>query len=288
MMMKPVRLYDRPEAFAEMVVRQVKSSINVHIVQKEEDPLLLEINVGSEEEKEMAQVSLHSTFLTYIRSGDLNTAVDYLNGIIHCSTELQNKAALEPIDPACLYPALRDSLFVKEAARGMELLTEEILPGLHVVYLELKQGYSKMINRSLLESQPRWTEERIRRVAYRNLKSEGWTPPNLSLPSPFRQSCTVDVFLDNPFPSECQLLVPELYEGHIPGCCVFAFPNRRTTLLMRSEERMETASEALRLVQKSRFNDVVRRSYRLMPHPVSERIYFSRKGKVVQLEIKQP
>lgn len=286
--MQQVRLYDSPEAFTEMIIRQIKSCMNVRISQKEGDPLFLEIDIGSEQESEMTQVSLHSTFVTYMRTGDLNGAVEYLNGIIHCSTELQNKAALESIDPACLYPALRDSLFVKEAARGMDLLAEEILPGLHVVYLELKQGYSKMINKSLLESQPRWTAERIRRVAYRNLKSEGWTPPNLSLPSPFRQSCTVDVFLDNPFPSECQLLVPELYEGHIPGCCVIAFPNRRTTLLMRSEERMETASEALRLVQKSRFNDVVRRSYRLMPHPVSERIYFSRKGKVVQLEMKQP
>jgi hypothetical protein len=47
---------------------------------------------------------------------------------------------------------------------------------------------------------------------------------------------------------------------------------------------METISQALRLVDKSRFRDVVKRSCRLLPNPVSEEIYWISNGEAKLLE----
>src|SRR5690606_32968140 len=154
---------------------------------------------------ERAQISLHNTYVTYMRTGDLNAAIDYLNGAIRVSLDLRDRLEeVAKLDPAYFYPALRDSRYVEEAGLASGMLGDDGLTGLKVVYLDIKDSYSKVIGKALLARQPHLTEARVRRAAYRNLKSEGWMPPKLTLQSPFRESCRIEVYTDNPYPIECQ------------------------------------------------------------------------------------
>ena len=277
--MMSARVYESPQDFAEMMAQQLRSSLQLEVCPHADDPLLLDIVFGEPKKDERAQVSLHNTFVTYMRTGDLNAAIDYLNATIRVSRDMKNRLQeVVKLDPAYIYPALRDSQYVEEAGAASGMLGDEILPGLKVVYLEIKSSYSKVIGRALLEQHPRLTEERVRRLAYRNLKSEGWTPPKVTLASPYRETCYVEAYMDNDHPVECQFLQPELAREHLPPNFLIAFPNRKYTLLMRSEERMDTLQKAVWLSRKARFDDAVRRNHRLMPDPVSDRIYWAHDG----------
>jgi len=284
-MMRSVRLYDNPEHFAEMMMRQLSESLNVVVRQREGEPLLLDVELNPDDPNETAQISLHNTYRTYRVGGDLNAAVDYLNNIVRTSNYLRSKKGdVRKLDSAYIFPAIRDERYVDEAGIDSPFLSEAYLPGLRVIFLEIKDGCSKIVNRSVLESNPRLTEEKVRRLAYRNLRAAGWQPSRLSLESPFRKSCIVEVFLDNPHPIECQFLLPELSISHMPDNCVIAYTNRKCTMLMHSRERMETMAQARRLVDRSRFREVVKRSYYLMPSPVSLQLYWINNGKAELLE----
>ncbi|MCD9020241.1 DUF1444 family protein [Cohnella silvisoli] len=283
-MMRPVRLYDELVQFAEMMMRHLSESMDVTVRQKEEEPLLLEISLKPNNPEEKVQVSLHNTFRTYMAGGDLNAAVDYLNSIIRCSQLVRTKSDVAKLDPAYIFPAIRDERYVKEAAENSPFLSEEYLPGLRVIYIEIKDSCSKIVNEAILSHNPRLTVERVKRLAYRNLRSAGWQPSRLSLQSPFHKSCYVEVFMDNSHPVECQFLLPDMASRNLPRNCVIAYTNRKNALMMRSEERMETIAQALRLVEKSRFRDVVKRSCNLLPSPVSERIYWISNGEARLLE----
>jgi hypothetical protein len=91
-----------------------------------------------------------------------------------------------------------------------------------------------IVTKSMLEANPALTEEKVKRIGYRNLRAEGWSKPKLVLKSPTRTTCTVDVFTDNPFPLECQFLNSDWIREHMPENFLIAFPNRKQTLVMRS------------------------------------------------------
>jgi hypothetical protein len=281
--MRPVRLYDEPEQFAEMMMRHLSESMDVFVQQKEE-PLLLEISLEPNNPEEKLQVSLHNTFRTYMAGGDLNAAIDYLNSIIRCSQLVRKKSEVTKLDPAYIFPAIRDERYVVEAGRDSPFVSEAYLPGLRVIFIEIKNSSSKIVNEAILSHNPRLTEEKVKRLAYRNLRSAGWQPSRLSLQCPSNKSCYVEVFMDNSHPVECQFLLPEMAARNLPGNCVIAYTNRKTALMMHSKAQMETISQALRLVDKSRFRDVVKRSCRLLPNPVSEEIYWISNGEAKLLE----
>lgn len=275
-----VRLYDKPRDFAEMMARHLRSVLQLAVHSQEDEPLLLEVVFDESGDNERAQISLHNTYVTYMRTGDLNAAVDYLNATIRVSLDMRDRMQeVAKLDPAFIYPAIRDSRYVDEAGRASGMLGDDILPGLKVVYLEIKDSYSKVISKASLEQHPRLTEERVRRVAGRNLRSEGWMPPKVTLQSPYRKSCHIEAYFDNPYPVECQFLQPDWVKRHLPPDFLIAFPNRKYTLLMRSDERMDTSEKAARLVKGARFDEAVRRNHRLMPDPVCERIYWAHEGR---------
>lgn len=283
--MIPVRLYDKPQDFAEMMAQHLRSVLQLAVHSQAEEPLLLEVVFDESRKDERAQISLHNTYTTYMRTGDLNAAVDYLNATIRVSLEVRDRMQeVARLDPAFIYPAIRDSRYVEEAGQASGMLGDDSLPGLKVVYLEIKDSYSKVIGKALLSQHPRLTEERVRRVAYRNLKSEGWMPPKILLQSPYRESCYVEAYMDNPYPVECQFLRPDWVKRHLPSDFLIAFPNRKYTLLMRSDERMDTLERAACLARRARFDDVVWRNHRLLPDPVSDRIYWAQEGRFVPLK----
>lgn len=276
--MKQARLYDTPEQFAGMMMRHLSEALKARACQAEDEPLLLKVSFIGKDEGE-SRISLHNAYQTYINTGDLNQAIDHLNGIISSTNACQSEKTMMEIDLSCIYPALRDTRYVEEAGREMKFITEQSIPGLNIVYLELKRGFSKIINYPLLNNHHKLTEERVKRIAYRNLRSEGWTSPSMSLPSPSRKSCVFDVYIDNPFPIECQFLNHDLSKANTPDNYLIAFTNRATTLAMRSTEKMDTAKLALHLAKQAQFNEIVRRSYLVMPHSVSDHIYWSNNGK---------
>ena len=277
--MKAAQLYETPEEFTEMMVRQLEDSLQASIRQQEGEVLQLEIRLSADNPKTTIQVSLHDAYRLYQVGGDLNAAVDYLNEIVRNSLYVSGKDDLPRLDPDYIYPAIREERYVTEAGRGAGFVSDEYLPGLRRIYLEIKDGCTKIVTKPLLTSSPGLTEAEVRPLALRNLRKGGWQPPSLSLPSPLRPSCTVDTYLDPPFPMECQFLQPELAMGRMPSHCVIAFTNRQCTLVMRSKEPMDTAQRAWKLVCESGFAEVVRRSYRFMPFSVSDRLYWTNQGK---------
>ncbi len=283
--MRAARLYDTPEEFAVMVKGHLDNERGMRATLREDEPLLLDVRL-SDDPDDIAQVSLHNTYRTYKAGGDLNTVIDQLNSILNVSNLIQEKGGeeLQKLDPTYIYPAIRDERYVTEAGRSNPFISDAYLPGLRVIFIEIKDSFSKIVTESSLESNPRLTAERVKRIAYRNLRSADWVYPKLELTSPFRSTCTIDAYTDNPHPIECQFLLPQMAAAHLPANCVIAYTNRKYALLMRSTERMDTAEQVVRLVEKSRFKEVVKRSFHLLPNPVSMRMYWVRNGQAEWLE----
>jgi len=270
--MHAVRLYDSPEQFAEMMVRQITEGMGVVVRQQENEPLLLKISLDPNDPADHSQVSLHNAYHTYRAGGDLNVAMDQLNGILSAMRMTSKKEEFFKLDAAYIFPAIREERYVEEA--GHDILSEPYLPGLRVIFIEIKDECSKIVNESMLNHNPGLTADKAKRIAYQNLRRSGWQYPRLRLQCPTRNSCTVDVFMENPHPIECQFLLPEISTKRMPANCVIAFSNRQVALMLRSTERMVTEQQVLRLVEKSKFREVVKRSYHLMPNPVSEQLFW--------------
>ncbi|MBO9606389.1 MAG: hypothetical protein J7639_10580 [Paenibacillaceae bacterium] len=277
--MKAVRLYNTPEEFAEMMVQHLKESLKMSVRRKTEDPLLLEIGIDPNKPDHQVRVSLHDTYRLYRTSGDLNVTIDYLNDVVRTSRYMSGLEEGYQIDPAYLYPAIRDTRYVEEAGEEMPFVSDDYLPGLRQIYLEIKGGCSKIVTHSLLAANPHLTEAEVKRQAYRNLQKGGWQSPRLRLRSPLRSTCTVDVYLEPPFPMECQFLLAELVKNRMPSHYVIAFPNRQCTLVLRSKEPMETMLQAAELVRESGFDSIVHRNVHLYPYPVSGNMFLVRHGK---------
>lgn len=283
-MAKVARVYETPQEFAEMIRRRLEGELGIRFQSVDGNPLLLNLMEEGSEDEVLGQISLHNTYQTYMNTGNLNAAIDYLNSIIQMIEETRDRLdeAVSHLDLVNVYPALREKAYVE--ATVSDTISEEALPGLAIVYLESKNGYSKIMNRTMLQANPRLTEEAVKQIAHDNLRTEGWTEPKLKLPNPLRKTCTVDVYTDNPIPIECQFLNSELIRTHMPNTYLIAFPNRETTLVMRTTEAMNTRKRAIELAKVSRFQDVVKQSYYTMPSPNSMNIYWYHAGKYQLLE----
>lgn len=282
--MRTARLYDTPEEFAVMMRNHINNEMGMPAIARDDEPLLIDVRLPEQSEG-YVQVSLHECYRTYKAGGDMNIVVDRLNAIMNVTNLIRAKGdGINKFDASYIYPAIRGERYVIEAGSLDPFIAEPYLPGLSVIYIEIKDGCSKIATESTLSANPRFTAERVKRLAYRNLRSAGWQFPRLELRSPFRPSCTVEAYLDNSHPVECQFLLPEMAAPHMPEHCVVAFTNRQTALLLRSTERMDTSERALRLVDKSRFKEIVKRSYHLMPSPVSMRLFWISQGQATLLE----
>lgn len=281
--MNAARLYETPAEFAEMMIGQLTEVSGIHVNAREEDPLLLDLLTDPSKPDEKSQVSLHETYRVYLNTGDMNMAIDYLNGVVKTIDYTRlGKEQMMTIDARYLYPAIRNERVVTDH-ENMELLSEPFLPGLRMVYLEIKDNVVKMVSKSMLDYNPRFTEEKIRRIAKSNLRAEGWHEPLLSLPSPTRRSCTIDIYKEYPYPIDYQFFVEEIAAMHMPECYVISYTNRRIIMTMHTSERMDTMERACELVRKSKFGEVARRSSRVMPGPVSEQVYWVHRGEAVLL-----
>lgn len=277
--MNAARLYDAPEEFAAMIMRQLEESLKARVRQREGESLSLEIEFISGKPPGKIHVNLHETYRLYRATGDLNAAVDYLNNIVRNSNYLSTADEIAKLDPAYIYPAIRDERYVEEAGSEISFISDEYLPGLRQIYLEIKGGCTKIVSQSLLKHNPGLTETEVRAQAVRNLQKGGWQQPSLSMQSPLRPSCIVDVYEANSFPLECQFLLPEWAKRRMPSHYVVAFTNRTCTVVMRSKEPMDTARQALKLVCASGFPAVVKANCNFFPYPVSDRIYWVHQGK---------
>ncbi|SFB54435.1 hypothetical protein SAMN05216312_112174 [Cohnella sp. OV330] len=273
--MKQARLYDQPEAFAEMMKRQLAESLQIDVRMTEGEPLLLEMDdkIGT------AQVSLHDTYRMYMAGGDLNAAVDYLNNIVRNSRiAAEKKDEIEKLDPFYIYPALREEAYAEALRKQAGGLSADRLPGLREMYLEIKDGLTKVITTGMLEMNPDVREEELRKIAYRNLRREGWQEPQMRLPT-LLGSCRLEVYMHDTHPAECQFLDPELNKHLGRNPYLVAFTNRKTVMVLRADEAMETLRQAQRLAEESGFRTMAKRSVALMPSPVSDRVYWVRDGK---------
>jgi|GEM_PF-2481433 len=284
-MAKVMRKYDTPRDFADRLVKKLQDSIAGVVRQEADDPLLLHI-LDDEQKGELFRISLHNAYQSYMNSGNLEVASHYVDNIIR-TTQSAHRGGYDEVmlqlDLTHVYPVLRDRAYVERA--GGDVIYDDALPGMKMIYIESNEGFSKLVNRGALEFNPGVTEERVKWAAHHNLRSEGWISPKLSLPCPHKPSCTVDVYLDNPVPIECQFLIPRRSQLHMPDHYLISFPDRKTTLVMHTVEAMDTAEKAIRLAKESRFTDVVRRTFLVMGSPNSQNIYWSHRGEFTLLNI---
>ncbi|WP_040951802.1 hypothetical protein [Gorillibacterium massiliense] len=245
-----------------------------NIKRKEKAPYLLDIQVNLRDPADKLQVSLRNMYRTYKSSEEMNMSMDDLNGIWHTAGMAQKEDKEWKPDLAYLFPAIREESYVYEAERDRELISDPFLPGLRVVFLDIQCESAKAVSRDMLRLYPELTEEKLKERAYRNLSLMGWQQPRLCLPSPTCKSCTIELFTDYRHPVECQFLMPDMAADHMPNHSVIAYINRNYVLLLRSEEKMDSMQKVLRLIEKSGFREVVKRSVHHLPNPVSDRIYW--------------
>lgn len=277
--MPKVRLYDTPQEFAAMMMRQLGESLGATIRQHDDEALLLHVRLpDSDNEHGALQISLHNAFHNYMAGGDLNAAIDYLNDIVRVSRKVGADTQLAKLDGASIFPVIRDERYAEEAVQGSAELWDPCLPGLRVIFVDINNDLVRIVSGSVLQCNPRLTAERVRRLAYRNLISAGWYEAKGSIRSPFRPSCTIDVYADNPHPIEYQFLLPQMAVARMPASYVIAFTNRKHLLVMRSDEPMETPEQALNLVRASKFSEIAKRAYHLMPYSVSDGLYWMHNG----------
>lgn len=274
-MLKQARLYANEVEFATMMRGHLKQSLRLDVESKENEPLLLEIRMERDGKPEKAEVSLHATYASYMNTGDLNMAINYLNGIIRSTVDIQLLGEeMGRVDTRDVFPALRDKDYVAAAAASMNLVTEETpFEGLSTVFLMDREGYSVLVTKEMVAHTPGLSEEALKQIAYRNMRRLGWDESGLQLPCPKRDSCWVETFISDDLPIEHQFVLPDLYKGKLPSEFLIAFPYRGAALMLRSGESMGTRKEAMALARKSVFMEVVRRSFLAMPGPNSPRIY---------------
>lgn len=275
-MVKAARLYDNAKEFSDMMRRQLIKTLNLKVNAKKDDPLLLMVHIPEHGTDEKVEISLHRAFGTYLNSGDLNGAIDYLNGTILSTLAVsdQREATLQ-VDTSRVYPALRDKEYVEQA--GVTVFDKGNMEGLCTVYLMVKDGFSVIVNSQMLNGN--LSENALKQIAHRNLYKKGWTPSSMQLPFPTAGNCQLETFFAKKgFPIDFQFVRPDLAKGKLPDTFLVAFPNRDLALMMRTEERLETKSEAMKLSKTTRFQEVVKRSHLVMPSPNSGRIYFFSRG----------
>ena len=126
--MNTVRIYEKPEQFAEMMQGQLREATGMRVQPKGDDPLLLEVWPDTSRPEEKVEISLHETYSIYLNTGDLSMAVDYLNGMVRSTLYVQqHEEKLMTIDARYLYPAVRDERYVLEN-EDMGFVSEPFLP----------------------------------------------------------------------------------------------------------------------------------------------------------------
>lgn len=234
----------------------------------------------------MFPISLHYAYQAYLNSGNFNIALHSLDDIVQkviAACQEPRDLAMAKLDMSAIFPALRDSAYVEQSYS--RAICEDALPGFKKVYLEASNGSSKIINEGILERNPGLTREWIERIAHLNLRSVGWTRPRLSIPSSTRQSCTIDVYMDNLVPVECQFLDPELTRIYLPDVYLISFPAQYTSIVMYSSEKMNTIDQAVRLAKRSGLVNIVHGSYYSTSSPNNRNIYWVYGGAVFLLKL---
>jgi hypothetical protein len=277
--MNQALMYKDPVDFARFMLTHLTERVDVASISNlGPDPLKVQIGYGSAK----GILSLHNVWQSYVRTGDLNQAIDFLNGIIHASTYGQQTENMA-LDAERIFPSLRPEGYSRQMETG-DLLCEGRLPGLDTVFMERKDGFTVLINKELLLANPQWDEKSLIHKAYENLRNRGWSAPQLRLPVPFNTvPGEILVFHTEDDPIELQLLVPQLYRPHLPESFLAAFPARYNALVLRTDADMHSASTAKRFALQTGFKEVVKMAFNKEPWPLSRNIYWITGAKAYRL-----
>ena len=284
--MRAAPIYTNPIDFSRFMAGQLENSMQAKLVQSIEDPLRLEVTFhGHAPEEEKAVLHLHNVYDTYRKTGDLNAAIDFLNNMTEAMRYTKQIDPKRPtFNPDHIYPVLRPSRDIRRFKKdGYNIITYAEVPGMETVILERNVGFSTLINEEMLNANKQWDKQSLKRRAYQNMRSSGWKQPNLQLQHPFAEDCEVLVYLDPPVPVQCQLLLPDMTFGRLPEQFIAAFPNKETTLIMKCRERLDSMATVKRIVRDSQLRDVVDRSYRFMPYPLTRDLYWISNGRPLRI-----
>jgi len=278
--MNTAHVYRSPNEFSRFLAAQMESAMNVKLKVSEEDPLTFEVLFHEAKPDEKGLLNLHNVYDTYLKTNDLNAAVDFLNNMAEAMRYSRSVNPDKPtFNPDYIYPALRPRRdILRYNKEGYNLIHYAEVPGMDTVLLERNIGFSMLLNEEMLKSNPEWDKQSLKRRAYQNLRKHGLRQPNIQLQNPLSDHCELWVYQDHPIPVQCQLLLPDMTFGRLPDQFIAAFPNRETTLILKSREDMLTLSAAKRIVKETRMQELVNQSYHVMPYPLSRDIYWISNG----------
>src|SRR5690606_35581776 len=227
-------IYKNPEDFARFMVPHLEDALNAELKAAGADAMTFDVFYHDGREEEKGELHLHNVYDTYCKTGDLNAAIDFMNGIVEATkyARSQNPEMIR-FDPNLIYPVLRPKQDIQRYnEEGYKLLRYTEIPGMDTVLLERNVGFSLLLNEEMVKANPQWDKLSLKQQAYENLRSRGWIEPNLQLQNPYAENCQVWVYLEPPVPVQCQLFMPELTAGRLPKQFIAAFPNKETTMLL--------------------------------------------------------
>lgn len=282
--MKPALLFERRTDFARFMASHLADRLEATLTATEDDPMVFEVRFRDGKEDEKAIIGLHNAYETYRRTGDLNEAIDFMDGIMESSRYVRGMDLDRIFDPNRIFPALRPRHEIMAMVKsGFNLLHYSEFPGLETVLIERKVGFTLLLHEEMLASRPQWDKQSIKDRAYGNLRKKGWKKPNLVLQSPFCEESEVHVYLDPPVPIQCQLLMPAMTARHLPESYIAAFPNKDTTMLLTGKDEMSTLAAARKFAGKTQLSSLVERSYSVQPYPLAKELYWIHGGKPVRM-----
>ncbi|HZG55252.1 hypothetical protein [Paenibacillus sp.] len=272
-------LFQSKEEFADFILGHAAEEVpGARLVRDGRDPLHAEVFFEGLAGK--SEINLHNAWMNYVRTQDLNQAVDALNGQLQAIRLVEKQEELfQSIRLQDILPALRGEVPVPYGDGGdSRLVFHEHVPKLATLYLIRKEGVNLLMNKSLLEKL-KMTEAQLRARAVANLRKSGWVKPARQYVHPaMPDGATIHHYERVGRPFELQFFLPEMTRGHLPSSFVCAVPNRGFAAVLTVDRPIATADQAKSIAWRTGFAAHVSQCYRRDRDPVSPNLYFIKKG----------
>lgn len=221
---------------------------------------------------------LHNIWLTYQRSGDLNTVIDFINGQIEAMQHI-HKMAEQPrgVDIFNVYPAIRQSDYIRDQKDHFGIcFSDHSVPGLDTIFVERKEGFMVVLNKTLVEPVLVYmNEDEIKKQAYDNLVKRGWVKSHKSIAAMNVEEDGMFHLFESPgYPFHHQFFVEEMSLAHLPSSFLVIFPGHYSAVVLTVEAAIHSASQAKKIAIDSGMIYFAKYALASDPQPLSNHIYW--------------
>lgn len=287
--MNDAPLFTKKE-FAEFVIRRFQKQTTEYEYRPLDANDPFKYGLTRKETGAYAILYLHNAWETYIRTGDMNAIVDYMNDqlkIMKFTRQMEEN--FKGVDLTKIYPAIRSYDFRKQQESGEMYLFDERVPRLDSLFLERQDGFSVFLTKEYIKPALVYmSEEEIKEHAYANLRRRGWNPEHYRMPAPPGVEATFHMYLRTDYPFQHQFFLPDMARNRLPASYLVAIPARDMAVVLTAEEPLTSAYAAGRCALASGFSYFVDVCFRKEPRPISRNVYWVHEGKSYCLHSVRP